>query len=464
MKKYFFTISYLLLIFLTVAVFTYTRFYSLTMLERIKSRKHLDVIILNEPTVYDKDLEEHKGFEYELLNAYAQSIGVELNLTVVHTLKEALDLSSRGVGDLTSASLSITPERLKKYKFGPSYYTVYEELICHNKLYKSKKIPRALNDMVGLNIMVSEKSSFQDSLERIKRKLPKFDFNTTEEFSTIELLAKVEAQEIDCTVADSHVFMLSQRYYPELISTLRLSEQINLGWILRKGDDSLSESLFHWLNAYERSGEMAELTSYYYDYLKIFDYVDTKVAHKRIKTILPKYEEYFKEAGAIYNIPWMILAAQSYQESHWNPKAKSYTGVRGMMMLTRVTAKEMGVKDRLNVRESILGGAKYLSQLRDNFSDTLEGTNLLAFSLASYNIGLGHIYDAQELAKKLNKNPNSWNDLKEILPLLSQKKYYKNLKHGKARGSEPVYYVDAIRQYYDLIVQSRIVSESKKRE
>ena len=427
-----------------------------TLLDKIKAKKRLDVIILNAPSVYYVGAVNQKGFEYELLLSFAKSINVELNLTVIHTVKEALELTREGIGDLTSASLSVNEERKKEFKFGPYYHSIYEELICHNSLYKTGKIPKEPKDLIGLNIVVGKNTSSEGTLLKLRKEFPKFDFNTSVDLSTEELLEQVWKRKIDCTVADSHMFMISQRYYPELVRTVRLTKQINLGWLLRKGDNSLSESLFRWLNKYERSGKMAELNNFYYGFLDVFDYYDTKVFYKRLKNILPKYEKYFKRAGKKYNIPWMILAAQSYQESHWNPKAKSYTGVRGMMMLTHDTAKLLKVKNRLNIQQSIYGGAKYFNMMKKILPPEVTGKNLWALSLAAYNIGIGHVYDAQKLAKKLNKNPYSWSDLKTVLPLLSQKKYYKNLKYGYARGNEPVRYVDAIQSYYDIIVKSRI--------
>lgn len=263
-------------------------------------------------------------------------------------------------------------------------------------------------------------------------------------------------KKIDCTIVDSHIFRLNQRYYPELVNTMEISSKKNLGWILRKGDDSLKNSLYRWLNKFERSGGLAELNSFYFEFMSVFDYYDTKVFSKRIKKVLPKYKHHFKKAGEKYNIPWMILAAQSYQESHWKPNAKSPTGVRGMMMLTKDTAKRLKVKNRLSAKSSIYGGAKYFNMMREKFPKEVEGKNLWAFALAAYNVGLGHVYDARKLAKKLHKNPDSWKDLKTVLPLLAQKKYYKDLKHGYARGNEPVRYVDAIQQYYNIIVQSQM--------
>ncbi|CAA6807275.1 MAG: Transglycosylase, Slt family [uncultured Sulfurovum sp.] len=438
------------------------KYHTPTLLDKIKDKKHLDVIILDAPVVYYVGSDEHKGFEYDLLKDYTKSMGLELNLTVVHTVKEALQLTRQGIGDLTAASLSVNEARLEEFKFGPYFHSINEELICHNNVHKQNLYPESLNDLKGLNIMVGKNTSAEETLQEIQAKTEGFEFNTTTKLSTQELLNNVWEQKIDCTVADTHIFSISQRYYPELISTMLLTPKIHLGWLLRQGDDSLTESLFRWLNKYERSGKMAELHGFYYGFLKIFDYYDTKVFYKRIKTTLPKYEKIFRAAGKKYNIPWIILAAQSYQESHWNPKAKSYTGVRGMMMLTNDTAKLLGVKNRLSVSQSIYGGAKYFNMMRERFPKGLEGKNLWAFTLAAYNIGLGHVYDAQKLAKKLNKNPNSWKDLKTVLPLLTQKKYNKKLKHGYARGNEPVQYVDAIQHYYNIIVKHELEKMEKK--
>jgi len=460
MFQLFTKIIFLPFLLLLIVYFIYNdgNFYKTT-LNKIKERKQLNVVILNAPTVYYIGDVNEKGFEYDLLKAYAKSIDVELNLTVVYTVKEALELTKKGIGDITSASLSVNPEREKEFKFGPYYHSIYEELICHNSLYKKGKIPKEINDLAGLSVMVGKNTSSESTLLKLKKKVNGFDFNTTTELSTDELLEEVWKQNIDCTVADSHMFMISQRYYPELVRTIRLTDKINLGWLLRKGDNSLSDSLFRWMNKYERSGKMEELNQFYYKFLDIFDYVDNTEFHKKLKNLLPKYEKYFQEAGKEYNIPWMLLAAQSYQESHWNPDAKSPTGVRGMMMLTQDTAKLLKVKNRLDVKESIHGGAKYFDMMKKVLPKEVTEKNRLALSLAAYNIGLGHIYDAQDLARQLNKDPYSWNDLKTVLPFLSQKKYYKNLKYGYARGNEPVRYVDSIQNYYDIIVQSRIVQK-----
>jgi membrane-bound lytic murein transglycosylase F len=423
-----------------------------TILEKIKAKNRLDVIILNSPTVYYVGADKELGFEYDLIRDYAKEIGVDLNLSIVYTVSEALQKSRDGIGDITVASISVTKKREKEFKFGPQYYTIQEQLICSNSLYKKKIFPHDLEDLAGLNIVVGKDTSYESTLTQLSSGLDAISFTTTQEYSTEQLLERVNDKKIDCSVVDSNIFMVNQRYYRDISRAFVLGDRKNLAWILRKGDESLNDSLYKWLNSYERSGKMAELRDFYYSFLSIFDYYDINVFYKRLKKRLPKYKKYFKDAGKKYGVPWELLAAQSYQESHWNPKAKSHTGVRGMMMLTLSTAKSLGIKNRLNAKDSIYGGAKYLSKLSSRLPKEIDGKNRWAFTLAAYNIGMGHIHDAQMLARKLNKNPYSWSDVKSVLPLLTQKKYYKKLKYGYARGNEPIKYVNSIQNYLNIIL------------
>ena len=164
-------------------------------------------------------------------------------------------------------------------------------------------------------------------------------------------------------------------------------------------------------------------------------------------------------------IDWRMLAAIGYQESHWNPKAKSPTGVRGIMMLTLDTAKQMDIDSRLDPHQSIVGGAKYLRYIEDKLPDRINEPDRLWLTLAGYNVGFGHLEDARILTEHLGDNPDKWADVKKHLPKLSLKKWYTGLKHGYARGSEPVNYVDNIRGYYELLRwQLRKQAEQKRKQ
>ncbi len=422
-----------------------------SLLEKIKRNKQLNVVLLNAPSTYYIGSEGPQGFDYELLKSYADHLGVDLNITSAHTVKEALKLSRDPNIHITSAAIAKTAAREHLYNFGPSYFEVQEQVICNRGMLGSAKFPRDIEDLEGLSIMVGEDTSYADTLKKLKEDGFDINYTTTSDYSTEELLDKVAKHEIDCTVADSNIYALNLKFFPEISLAFSVSGREQLAWLLPKGATKLEADMYAWLNDFNQQGKMTQLKDHYYSYVLFFDYYNTKMFYKRIKLRLPKYKKYFLMAQKRYNIPWILLASVSYQESHWNPKAKSFTGVRGLMMLTRNTAKILGVKNRLDPKESIMGGAKHLNQMLKYVPKEVEGENRLKFALASYNVGLGHILDAQNLAKKLGLNPNIWSDLKIVLPLLSQKRYYKTLKYGYARGSEPVKYVEAIYDYKDIL-------------
>ena len=178
--------------------------------------------------------------------------------------------------------------------------------------------------------------------------------------------------------------------------------------------------------------------------------MDLRKFHQRIRTRLPKFDEIIKKESRKYGFDWRLVAAVAYQESHWDPRARSYKGVRGLMQLTLTTAKEVGVESRLDPVQSIEGGVKYLRKIYDRF-DEIEGLDRMLFALASYNIGYGHVRDAQKIARDQGLDPLKWASLKKTLPLLRQKKYYKSTKYGYCRGTEPVRYVERILTYYDIL-------------
>jgi membrane-bound lytic murein transglycosylase F len=166
---------------------------------------------------------------------------------------------------------------------------------------------------------------------------------------------------------------------------------------------------------------------------------------------LPKYEELVRSVAEEYQLDWQLLAAISYQESHWNPYARSPTGVRGMMMLTSNTAGEMNVENRLDPVQSLRGGARYFKKVKRLLPGDIIEPDRTWFALAAYNIGRGHLEDARVITERQGGDPDRWVDVKERLPLLQKSKYYRSTRHGYARGSEPVTYVKNIRHYYNIL-------------
>jgi len=411
-------------------------------LEDIKAKGELVVLTRNAATTYYESREGFMGVEYDMIKAFADSIGVKARFIVKEDIADIFDAISDGKADIAAAGLTQTRERESKFLFGSSYQKVSQQLVCR----RGGKRPKKVEDLQDVNIAVSANSSYVGQLKKIKA-----NYTEIEDTDTEALLKDVWLKKADCTVADSNIVAINRRYFPELLVRFDLTKPEPLAWVMNKDDDMLQDLVDAWLEDYVESGELDETMHRYYGYIEKFDYVDVRAFQRKIKSHLPRYKAVFKQAAVKYNLDWTLLAAQSYQESHWRARAKSPTGVRGMMMLTLTTAKELGVKNRLDPQASILGGASYLNQLRKRIPKSVTEPDRTWIALAAYNVGMGHIWDARKLAKKLNKDPDLWQDFSTVLPLLSHKKYYKNLKYGYARGEEPVDYVKNIRNYQNIL-------------
>jgi membrane-bound lytic murein transglycosylase F len=218
--------------------------------------------------------------------------------------------------------------------------------------------------------------------------------------------------------------------------------------------------MFDFLN----SGKMEALYEKYYGHSdKRFNRFDVQTFRKRKQERLGKFLHLFKEASKKYNVPWELIAAISYQESHWDPSAVSPTGVRGLMMLTRQTARLMRV-NRLKVEESIDGGVRYFLRVKSRLPKSIKEPDRTWVALAAYNVGIGHIFDVRSLIRKNRGNPNSWKEIKFYLPYLAKEKVYSQLRYGYARGWEPVSYVKRIRTYYEILKKDEDANYSESSE
>ncbi|MAR90433.1 MAG: membrane-bound lytic murein transglycosylase MltF [Pseudomonadales bacterium] len=418
-------------------------------LQEIRDAGKLVVLTRNAPTTYYIGRDgEPTGPELEMVNAFADHLGLEVEFLVKDSIQEIISGIEQAEGDLAAAGLTMTPVRQEAFHFGPSYQDVTQQVVCR----RDNVQPESVTELVGLEIKVIAASSYAAQLARLRQEHPELSWEETDSLSTEQLLYSVWQRELDCTVADSNIVDINRRYFPELIAPMNLSRAEPLAWMMSSQQDELQSAVSDWFDEYQGSGRLSALQDKYYGFFTEFDYVDIRKLIRRIDQRLPNYNDYFKTAGAKYQLSPLLLAAQAYQESHWRADAVSPTGVRGIMMLTQNTARAMGVSNRLDPRQSIFGGAKYLAQLkRDRFDEAVTEPDLTWLALASYNIGRAHMHDAQVLARRQGLDPHRWRDIKQVLPLLSDKRYYKDLKYGYARGMEPVRYVQRIREYLHVI-------------
>ncbi|OPX39701.1 MAG: lytic transglycosylase F [Desulfobacteraceae bacterium 4484_190.1] len=445
-----------LLIFLSVFFFG---FHSReNALEKIISSGEITVITWNNAHCYYSYRNNPIGFEYDLARAFSDYLGVNLKVFIPLTRSDLIHALDNGYGDFIAASMSITPSRKKLVDFSDAYFNNQQVAIINKKNYQIK----TLRDLKGKTIYVPLGTLYEERLRQLRD--DGLDINIKSvggNTSTEELIRMVAENEIEVTIADSNIALLNRRYYPDIKISFPIGDTQFLGWAVKKGENHLLNKINEFIKQIKKNRNYEKIYNEYYADTEIFDYVDLKKFHIRLKNRLPKYKETIQRAAETYGFDWKLLAAMIYQESHFNPGAISFTGVRGIMQLTLDTAKEVGITNRLDPEQSIMGGTKYLKKLYTRFDKTNEEDRLL-ISLASYNVGKGHILDAQKIAMQRNLDPNSWSSLKQILPLLRYSRYYKKSRYGYCRGTEPVRYVTRILTYYDILKREEIMDQDRE--
>lgn len=416
-------------------------------LEVIKMEGKLTMVTRNSPITYYEDRSGLAGYEYELAQAFANHLGVELEVIVADNFKEIFSTLERDQAVFAAAGLSQTPERERMMRFSSPYKEVTELVIYKRGQTK----PSTAADLVDGRIMVPSHSSHAERLRQWQQQVPSLSWGESPDVDVTDLLRMVDSGSLDYALVDSNEFRILQAYYPSLGIAFSVADKRNISWAFAYSRDStLYKAANEFLNEIQNSAFIASLDERYYGHLATLDYVGALRFLRQTHLKLDKYKDTFVAAAEQHDFDWRLLAAVSYQESHWNPLAKSFTGVRGMMMLTLNTAKELGVRNRLDPIQSINGGSQYLANLRKRL-DHIAEPDRTWMALAAYNVGYGHLQDARKITELTGGNPDLWMDVKESLPLLSQKQYYKFTRHGYARGQEPVDYVQNIRRYYDVL-------------
>ena len=387
-------------------------------------------------------------FESELAQLLAEQLHVTLE-TVPLSQDEILPALRKHQAHLAAASLR-SESNPAALQFGPSYQSVREVVVCNDN--KDSPTITNLADLRGEKLTVAAGSAQEAALREAQRNLPSLQWQTDHHHTTQELLAEVSEGNLECAAANELQFADAHNYHPNLVADLDIAPPSKLAWgFPADADPDLLKQVQIFFTRIQKDGTLRRLLDRYYGHINRLDEMDTTSFITAINTVLPHYRRMFEEAATLTGEDWRLLAALAYQESQWKPLATSYTNVRGMMMLTEDTADQMDVSNRLDARESIIAGAKYLVLLKEQMPRRIREPDRTWLALAAYNQGYGHLEDARVLTKRAGLNPDSWLDVKKWMPLLNRPNYYSTLKHGFARGGEAVILVENIRNYYDML-------------
>lgn len=390
---------------------------------------------------------EAGGFEYELLLALGEALGVPVRFDRYPDATRALDAVILGRAHLAAAGLGRN-ERL------PLHWSAALREVDY--VIAGRADTEAIDDEAGLagrSVSARRGSLAAEHLTRIRKGVPTLNVNFPIGSGEETLLAELAAGELDLVATDRLHYAFASRVHPQLAIVRELPGRSSISWAMPLGNPELAAAVDAFIEEARSSGRLARLADRHFGHVRRLDDTDITTFLVRIRERLPRYRAFFHEAEAQTGIDWRYLAAVAYQESHWNPDATSPTGVRGMMMLTSDTADRLGVANRLDPRQSILGGARYLAMLREQLPEQTPEPDRAWMATAAYNLGMGHFSGARSIARSQGKDDLSWWDLKSVLPLLSKPEYAAGLKSGPARGGEAVVMTENVRSYHDILMR-----------
>jgi membrane-bound lytic murein transglycosylase F len=416
-------------------------------LDEIRARGKLRVVTLNNPTSFYYGAHGAEGLEFELTRAFAEELAVTLVITPVADARAMQAELAAGRADLAAARIT-ADDSWAGIALPTAPYEHVPQVVVFRR---GETRPRGTLQIENARLAVRAGSPQERMLDQMRRTVaPTLTWVSTAP-SSADPLEDVQSGQADYALVDSREYSFARHLYPKVGVGFALPSERPTQWMVHHEAHDLLEAADLFLRTAARSGRLAAMIKHSSGDSRRFEYLESRNFQAHVLERLPKLRTWFEEAGQQTGLDWRLLAAVGYQESKWSPVAESGDGALGIMMLTGDTAAELGVKDRSNPRESIFGGARYLVQVREKVPSRIAEPDRTWLTVASYNVGFGHLEDARVLAQERGKNPDSWEDVREHLPLLAQERWYAKAKRGYARGWEPVQFVEGVQRYLRLL-------------
>lgn len=427
-------------------------------LAQIKEKRKLIAIIDNSSTSYFIYKGQPMGFEYELLSRFAEHIDVDIEVKMVDDLGKMIENLKNNKGDVIAANLTVTKARKKQINYSEPILTTRQVLVQRQlqaeDIQKGKLLIESPTELMHKKVYVQKASSFYNRLKNLSEEIGG-DIEIQEvagNFTVEQMIEKVAEGDIDYTVADEHVAKINQAHFRNININTPLSLEQKVAWGIRKESADLQIAINNWLEDFKKTVDFRVIYLKYYGNTKLF----RSRLQNRLFTSksgkLSDYDEIIKRKSEIIGWDWRLITSLIYQESKFNPQAKSWVGAQGLMQLMPSTSEEYGLDSTATVAENIEAGLKYLKWIDKQFYDRVaDSAERQKFVLASYNVGLGHVFDAMRLAESRDLNPQTWDEnVAEMLLKKSDPDYYQDsvVHYGYCRGREPYHYVKEIYNRY----------------
>ena len=441
-------LSFLLVIFLLIACETATKKEAevkVIDLKEIQKKGKLTILTENSSLSFFEYREKNLGFEYEILEAFAKHLGIPLEVKVVPKYSNLRRFLNNGEGDIIAANLAITLSGQKKINFSHPYYYSNQVLVQ----MKNDSLVLDASELIGKEVMVRKNTIYDRRLRALQEEIGGYiNIKYAKEDLIVEdLIEKVLKGEVKYTIAHENLARLSKEEHPKLDIKTKVSFKQRIAFGMRLNSPELKKKLDEFLIKYCESNEYNALKHKYFDFIPEETGEVVPIGRGKIS----QYDKFFKKAAKAAGWDWKFLAAIAYKESQFNPYAKGARGAFGIMQFMPNTGNDFGVNPMSSPEVQITAGMKLINRIYLSWSSIPDKEQRFKFTLASYNAGPCHIFDAQALAKEKGLNPELWDGNVELMvEKLSDPDYYRNpeVKCGAYRG-HAVKYVEAIIRIYN---------------
>ena len=412
---------------------------------------------------------EPMGFQYELLKLFASHMKLKLRISVTNSLDKAYKELNSFNAHIIAIDLSPNKERNEMFTFTVPFIQTRQVLVQRRpeKWYETEPgkldsmLIRNKKQLAGKTIYIQKNTAFFELLKKIEEENGEKIYIVEDDQNDIEkLIQKVSTGEIDYTVCDEHVAMMNQTYYSNIDVGTALSKPVNLSWAVRKDSRVLQDSINIWMKEFLKTNDYVQLYNKYFRNPRYLNTVQKEYQSSK-KGVISKYDDEIKFQSRQIGWDWRLLASLIYQESQFNPYARSWTGAFGLMQLMPYNASRFGFDSSISVRNQIRAGVCCLVELDKIFTPFIwDKDEKVKFILAAYNAGIGQIIDARVLARKYGKNPYRWDhNVDTFILLKSHPKYYLDpvTQFGYCRGIETYKFVTEVLdryQHYQNIISN----------
>ncbi len=410
----------------------------------------ITMITFNNAVCYYEYRDRPMGFVYDLAKAFADYLGVQLKVQIIRRWDEIQPLLASTPGAIVATDVPAMPACQNDLLFSGPYLTVQPRIVVH----RDNTTIRTARDLAGQSVHLSRRTDCHNALTVLQAEGISFEMILQDMDPSI-LIEQVSLGDIPVTVVWDHIAALNRRYYPRTAVREAVGSPAKLAWAVHPRAGRLRERINEFFSTIQQGGQFQQIYDRYFGDGEILTEIDLSAFHRRLEESLPPYRDLIRQHAGTAGLDWRLIAAQIYQESHFNPEARSRDGALGLMQILPPTGQSLNAGNLFDPARNIEAGIRHLKSLYDLF-DQAEETERIAIALAAYNAGQGHILDARDLARKQGLDPDRWESLSRTLPLLSREEYYTDSLYGYCRGREPVEYVRKIMVYYDILKRKNL--------